>query len=315
MRRSLVADPQTTIWRVLNGECDDVPGLVLDRYGDVLIAQLHPGRLRLDESRARQIAIATAERLGLKSIYRKVFPKDRSQAAAAEVNRANADPGPWWGAPTADEVRALENGLTLLVRPYDGFSVGVFAEQRLNRQRIRAMARGGRVLNLFAYTCGFSVAAAIGGAVAVDSVDLARRFLEWGKRNLAANALPLESHRFFAADVVDYFRRAERQQKRFDLIILDPPTFSRARESRRVLSLPADWPTLLASCTGLLDSSGKLLICTNRRETTYAELEKFVRGATDEQGLRIERLPLPVDFAGDPDFSKSILVHFGGNRR
>ena len=110
--------------------------------------------------------------------------------------------------------------------------MGLFLDQRDNRRRIRAQARGKDVLNLFAYTCGFSVAAAAGGAASTVSVDLSPKALEWGRANFALSHLDPSDHQFIKSDAFDYLRRAARQGKRFDIIILDPSEL-RPRQERQ----------------------------------------------------------------------------------
>src|SRR5436190_23538728 len=131
------------------------------------------------------------------AVYRKVFPRDRN-ARRTELVPLHHDSTPWIGAPAAAEFAVMENRMRFLVRPFDGYSTGLFLEHRDNRSRIREMSVGKRVLNLSAYTCGFSVAAALGGG-ATTSVDVAVKFLEWGKRNFDENGVLLDGHTFICS--------------------------------------------------------------------------------------------------------------------
>jgi len=312
-RARLLADPNTTACRLWHGDADGIDGLVIEKLGDVLIAQLHEQRLALEESVIRGLCVRAAEELGARAVYRKVFPRERSQARE-RLARALTDPTPWWGRAAEPEFPVLENGMRLLVRPYDGYSTGLFLEQRDNRQRVRTLARGRRVLNAFAYTCGFTVAATLGGAAEVVSLDLSKRFLEWGRRNLAANGLAAAGHTFICDEIFAYYRRARRQERRFDLIILDPPTFARAKRPRRAFSIARDLEALTTGALELLDSGGDLLISTNHRGTTPAHLERTVSAAASSLGrplASVERLPLPEDFRGDPDYAKAMLARVG----
>jgi 23S rRNA (cytosine1962-C5)-methyltransferase len=167
------------------------------------------------------------------------------------------------------------------------------------------------VLNTFAYTCGFTVAAASGGAAETVSVDISPKSLDWGRRNLATNGLPLEPHQFVRSDVFEYYRRAGRRGRHFDLIVLDPPTFSRARRTRRVFSIIADLEPLVAGALSLLEANGLVLLCTNRRETTHEQLLRCIAGPVAAARRRYELVAfseLPEDFRGDPDYAKSVLV-------
>jgi 23S rRNA (cytosine1962-C5)-methyltransferase len=225
------------------------------------------------------------------------------------VARLHGDPTPWLGEAVEPEFPVLENGIRFLVRPYDGYSLGLFLEHRENRQRVRALAAGRNVLNAFAYTCAFSVAAAVGGATATVSVDVSRKHLEWGKRNFAANALEPGSHLFICSDIFDYYRRAKRQGRVFDLIILDPPTFARTKRPKQVFVLADDLERLVSGAVELLSPGGHLLLATNHRETSRRRLERAVALAAGTRPSEIvDRPGLPRDFVGDRGYARSILA-------
>jgi 23S rRNA (cytosine1962-C5)-methyltransferase len=302
-RAELLCAADTTAYRLIHGASDGAPGFYVDRFGPVLIAQFHVGRLTVSEEHCREIATALLAATGAQAVYRKTYPKDRSFDNRA-LDAAHHDPTPWIGTATADEVEATELGLRFGVRPYDGYLSGWFCEQRFQRNTVRSLSAGKRVLNLFAYTCGFSVAAALGGASFVASVDLAKRALERGRAKFARNGLSVEGHRFYARDVFDYFRQAERHDERFDLVIVDPPTF--ARGSGRAFKLPDDWPRLLEACVRRLAPGGRLLACTNHRETSAPRFEQLLRNAGAARGLRVQPAPpAAIDCPADADFAKA----------
>lgn len=296
--------------RIFNGMADGIDGLVIEKFGPVLVVQAHEGRLRLDMARIRELCEHVHARLGTVAVYRKHFAKDRADlpdSADAEHHEAE----PWIGRAVEPEQAIVENGLKFIVRPYDGFSVGLFLEHRDNRRRIRDLSSGRRVLNAFAYTCGFSVAAAAGGATAVHSVDLSKRYLEWGKRNFAANDMNLDPHLFFASDLFEFFKRARRQNRRYDLIILDPPTFSRQRRPKRVFALGEQLHSLCREAIDLLETGGLIFLATNDRSLALGRLEKTLMESARQANrwaAIVERPPLPPDFAGDPDYSKSVFL-------
>ncbi|MBU0639179.1 MAG: class I SAM-dependent methyltransferase [Planctomycetes bacterium] len=307
-RANLLNDPHTTVARVCHGAADGLPGLVIERLGEILVAQLHEQRLQLSVALARRVCAAAQERLQVRAVYVKNYFRDRG-GAAPEPTAQHRDPVPWLGERVEPELAVLENGVRFLVRPYDGFSTGLFLEHRENRARVRRLAAGSRVLNAFAYTCGFSVAAALAGAARTVSVDVSRRYLEWGQRNFAANEIELAGHTFICSDIFDYYKRARRQGRGFDLIILDPPTFARVRRPKRVFVLSADLDRLLAGALSLLEPAGHLLLATNHRGTTRRRLEQAVAAAAGRRAWQVIARPrLPQDFRGDPDFAKSILI-------
>lgn len=251
---------------------------------------------------ARRIVELLAARVGARAVYRKVFPRDRSLAGAGRAE--HREKRPWIGEAVEEEFAVREGGLRFLVRPYDGLSTGLFLDQRENRRRVRAAARGRRVLNTFAYTCGFGVAAGAGGAAEVVNVDVSRRYLEWGKRNLESNSLALEGQWFICSDVFDYLRRARRQGRVFDMVILDPPTFGRDKRSGAVFAMESDLDRLVREAVGLTAAGGLLLVSTNHRGTSAARLRRAVEATGRARVVEAPRLP--ADFAGDEGYAKSL---------
>lgn len=307
-RRALLADPDTNTCRIFNGAADGIPGLVIEKFADVLVAQQHEGRLRLSETETRNLCAQAQKFLATRAVYRKVFVRERSKSLRT-LNTLHSAPNPWLGEPVDAEIPVLENGIRYLIHPYDGYSVGLFLEHRDNRRRLRDLAAGLTVLNAFAYTCAFSVVTAVGGATTTTSVDVSKKYLEWGKRNFSANGLDLGAHRFICSDIFDYYRRAERQGGRFDLIVLDPPTFGRARRPRRTFALGADLGRLVAGAVGLLNPGGSLLVATNHRGTSCRQLEGAIASAAGPRRVRqVDRPRLPLDFVGDRAYAKAVLA-------
>ncbi|MCL2330702.1 MAG: class I SAM-dependent rRNA methyltransferase [Phycisphaerae bacterium] len=311
-RQPMLQAGVTNAIRLFHGRGDGVDGLVIELFGDVLIAQFHPGHGLPAEEQLRPAIEALRQAVGARAVYRKVFVPDRAEVPI-DVAASHVSSHPWLGEPVELEITVSEYNSRFMVRSYDGFSVGLFLEHRENRQRVRAMAAGRRVLNLFSYTCSFSVAAAQGGAANVASVDVSKRYLEWGKQNFAANDLSMEEHLFFCSDVLDFFERAKRQHRQYDLVILDPPTFARMRRPMRTFVLDQQIGSLIAGVLGLLDPGGILLLATNARQISMDRLEHEIRAAAEAAGRScsiIERPPLPADFPNDPDYSKTVFVQF-----
>ncbi len=307
-RRELLDLPDHDTVRLFHGEPDGLAGLVIERFGDVLIVQLHEGRLKAPAGDVQQIASCFMQRIGAKAVYRKHHVRDRATPDPT-IEREHHDATPWLGTSVNEEVDARESGITYRIRPYDGYSVGLFLDHRENRRRVRAMAPGRRVLNLFSYTCGFSLAAAVGGAASVSSVDLSKRYLEWGKRNFTANGLPLDGHWFFCSDALDFFKRAARQGRRYDLIVIDPPTFGRSGKGGKVFVLDELLERLGAGAVSLLDPGGHLLLACNHRRLNHDDLEGALQaGAASRKVHVLERPPLPADFPGDLDYAKTIIA-------
>jgi 23S rRNA G2069 N7-methylase RlmK/C1962 C5-methylase RlmI len=169
-------------------------------------------------------------------------------------------------------LEAAEGGLRFRVNLSDYLDTGIFPDRRLLRAKIREEAAGKRVLNLFAYTCSFSVCAAAGKAAGVDSVDLSNTYLDWGRRNFALNGFDTGGHggkgapfRFIRADVFRFLEERRRQGGTWDLIILDPPTFSNSKKMDRTLDVRRDYRELIEGCLSLLAPGGKLWVSVNAR--------------------------------------------------
>lgn len=154
-----------------------------------------------------------------------------------------------------------ENSLLFELRRDQGLSPGLFLDQRLNRNRARLVAPGARVLNLFSYTCAFSVAAAAGGAQSVVSVDLSKAFIEWGRRNMALNDHDTPNHTYWVGDAREFLRMAEKKERKFDLIIVDPPSFSRG--AKRRFAIRQDLFKIVQVCASLLSIGGRIFISSN----------------------------------------------------
>ena len=155
-----------------------------------------------------------------------------------------------------------------------GYSAGLFIDQRANRARVRRLAPK-RMLNTFAYTCSFSVVAAMAGAQTL-SVDLSKKSLDRGRANFELNNLPLDGHRFLADDVLDVLPRLERRGEKFDLLILDPPTFSLGNKGRR-WRVEEQIEDLLRIALEIAAPGASLLVSTNCTKLDRATLERTVR--------------------------------------
>lgn len=176
-----------------------------------------------------------------------------------------------------------------------GYSVGLFIDQRENRAHVRRVAPS-RLLNCFAYTCSFSVAAASAGAHTC-SIDLSRKSLERGRENFALNALPSTGHSFICDDVLEVLPRLARKGEKFDMIILDPPTFSRSQRGKP-FQVRADFESLTLAAIDLADRDAQILLSTNCSQLNERALEvmaRFCLKASRRAG-KIQRQPPPVEF-------------------
>ena len=218
----LTASADTTCYRLVHGEGDSLPGLIIDYYDGVCVLQAHSvGMFRSKGAIAEALKELYGERL--KAVY------DKSSGTAPFKAGLDLVDGYLWKAPafTADEIIVMENGNKFLVNWVEGQKTGFFLDQRDNRLSVGKLSRGRRVLNLFCYTGGFSIYALSGGAAHVDSVDSSQRAMDMVERNVTLNGFSPELHTSHCADAIDFVKNAP--ENAYDLIIVDPPAFAKHR--------------------------------------------------------------------------------------
>lgn len=285
-----IADGRTTAWRVIDGLGDGLPGVEIDNYGGHWVVQTR------DASFPEILRRSLPE--GCLSIWWKRLDQQDKQAPQLISGTA---PGKVFA------VREL--GLGYEIDLTAGYSQGLFPDQR--PQRARMMERptsGRRVLNLFAYTCAFSVAAAARGAV-TTSVDLSRPYLDWGKRNFSLNGLDPEAHFFCRGDSFEWLRRFAKKGRKWDGIVVDPPTFSRNADGK-VFRVEHDFPALAEACLAVLSPGGWLLASTNHRGLTPEHFQSLIEAGAKSAGRRIASMAagnMPPDFTDSP-YLKSFWI-------
>jgi 23S rRNA (cytosine1962-C5)-methyltransferase len=211
-------------------------------------------------------------------------------------NEERASPRPLFGDANSNlQTVATERNLKFGIDFSAGYSVGLFLDQRENRSYVRATAPK-RLLNCFAYTCSFSVAAALTGAQTVN-VDLSKKSLERGRQNLALNSLPASEHDFIADDVRPVLRRLARRGEKFDMIILDPPTFSRTKRGE-AFHVESDFEDLIVAALELVGRDTRILLSTNCETLHARDLEVMARYClkVSRRTGKLHRQPQPIDF-------------------
>jgi 23S rRNA (cytosine1962-C5)-methyltransferase len=262
------------------------------------------------------VAATDAERVaralvayGLRGVHLKRRPRaDLRRQSALDL----APAGPLAGEAAPTDLTVHEHGMRVTVSLPSGLSTGLFTDQRDNRRLVRELSEGARVLNLFAYTCTFTVAAALGGASETVSVDLSQAALDRGSANLELNGASGPRHRLLRADALSFVARAGRRGAVFDLIVLDPPSFGSA--GRRTFSVERDYAPLATQAISLLAPGGRFLAVTNHRKTSLPMLLATLHRAASAAGRSLaglRELPVPLDHphrpGGDPP-TKSVLV-------
>ena len=309
-RAPLADDAATTVYRLINGSGDGLPGVTVDRYASVFVLNLND-----EDSDPRPYVAALAALPDAWAVYLKRRPRSAARLSAEQM-AALAPDTPAWGE-RVESVTVRENGLSYLIRPGAGLSPGLFLDMRDPRAHVHALAGRGAVLNLFAYTCAFGVAAAAGGATRVLNIDAARPALAWGRENYALNGLPADPYDFVYGDAFDWLarlgRRADQHGQVFDLVIADPPSYSTVKGRRFAVS--RDYATLAATCARVAAPGGRLLLCANEarlpRQTFQRDCLRGVAAAGRGARVRSYEGAPALDFPtlpGDESHLKVLLL-------
>lgn len=238
----------------------DEQAFTVDVFGDVAVLSLYEARGAEQELELGRALFRAAK---LRAVYLKRRPRDaHGKKESADV----APVEPLCGTPVPT-IEVEEAGAKFEIRPANGLSVGLYVDSRDARAWVRANARGRTVLNLFSYTCGFSVASRLGGAERAVNVDFSRKVLDWGELNHGLNALAVDRRDFIAGDCFDWLGRFAKKGEQFGMVVVDPPSFSNA-DGRRFRA-EADYPELVAAASRVV-APGGLIVCSCNLETLGA---------------------------------------------
>jgi 23S rRNA (cytosine1962-C5)-methyltransferase len=288
----------TDAYRLVNGEGDNLPGLTVDRYGEYLLLQLYCSGW---QNHLQLVARVLQDLLHPMGIYAKSRPqKTRELEAMGNTKRYGRL---ITGTPSPQPLQVRENGLNFLVNLEQGLNTGLFLDQRRNRRDLMARARGKRLLNLFAHTAAFSVAAVAAGGKEVTSVDASPAYTEWGKANFGANRLNPKRHEFIVGDCLAVMSELASQGKSYDIILMDTPSFSTTSSSR--FTTRGGTADLVTAALPLLQAGGLLIASSNHQKVDVADyLKELRRGVLlAGSGLQVislggqpEDFPYPVTF-------------------
>ena len=283
-KREHLLTAETDLVRLIDGEGDGLPGIILENFGLgwlVSTQQASLDRRILDE------LSALAPSLYWKRLdqHLKEAPQHLSRPELPEF------------------FTGKENGLISRLSFQSGYSQGIFIDQRDNRAHLRELAEPGQtVLNTFSYTGFFSVAAAVSGAT-TTTLDLSQVYLDWAKENFRLNELDPADHYFCKGDTFHWLKRFAKQGRRFDYIVLDPPTFSRD-DKGKVFRVEKDYGRLFKLALDCLEPGGTILACTNFRGMRTHEFEDQLKKAS-RKPLKLVSADMPDDFTESP-YLKSI---------
>jgi 23S rRNA (cytosine1962-C5)-methyltransferase len=268
--------PTTNAYRVVNGEGDFLPGLVVDRYADFLVCQfLTAGMDALRE----EVVGALGRLLPVQGLY------ERSEGAVREQEELPERAGVLAGVEPPALVEVEENGIKFAVDLRRGQKTGLFLDQRDNRLLVRSLARGQRILNCFAYTGGFAAYAVQGGAKQVISLESSRAALELGKQALRLNGLPVAEEDWIKADAFSFLKSCTEQ---FDIVILDPPSLARRRAD--VEAAAGGYKYLNLHALRLLGPGGLLITFCCSQHVPPDLFQKIVFGAAVDSRRRLQVL-------------------------
>ena len=299
--RLRVVEPDTTGYRLVNAENDDLPGIRVDWWDHFAVIALDSPALG---GMVPLVADWLEANLSPRGIYL-CYRKDRRDTRNWE--RVQPEPGLVRGRAPTGPVTVKERGLSFLVHPSEGPDVGLYSDMRGVRAFLEPHWGGTEVLNTFAYTGAFSVSAAMNGAASVDTVDLSARYLERAEANFVANGLDPDLHQFREQDTFKALDHDRRTGRTYDRVVLDPPSFSHS--SAGTWSAKKDMPRLVAASARILAPQGWLIAASNQGDLSPRQFSGMV-----QDGIRrAKRQAKLLWFGGQgPDFPAAL--HFPEGR-
>ncbi|MEO1770937.1 class I SAM-dependent methyltransferase [Candidatus Enterococcus ferrettii] len=283
-RQFFLSDNNTTAFRLFNGEGDGLGGITVDYYDGYLVVSWYNETIHHFR---RMLTDCLQKILHPKGIVEKI----RFSSELPESNWVS-------GEKPHEPLIILENGVSYATYLDEGYMTGIFLDQKEVRSRLtEGAALGKRVLNMFSYTGAFSVAAAYGGAVETTSVDLAQRSLPKTKEQFEVNGLSLEQNRIVVMDTFEYFRYAARKNLKYDLIVLDPPSF--ARNKKKTFSVLKDYGRLIEGSLNILPSKGTIVASTNASNYAIEKFQTAIEQVFKDQKVSYslsDSYRLPADF-------------------
>ncbi len=307
LRSRLFASGETDAYRLVHGESDRMPGLVLDRYAHVAVLRTDGDAAAALFTRHADLFERQLKALGIETLLHRHVGSDRARPGAAQPPQRASGPELLWGPAVTDAVHVREHAMPFASDLIRGQKTGSFLDQRDNRKRVRQLASGRRVLNLFSYAGGFSQAAVLGGAAHVTSVDIAHDAHRTAHASFKLAGLDPSQHAFVTADAFQWLDAAKDQ---FDLIISDPPSF--APNEKSVPKALAAYKRLHRACARLLADDGVLCAASC---SSHVDARMFLGTLDDatleERPLRvIEQHGAPSDHPVLPAFPEGAYLKF-----
>lgn len=266
-------------YRLIHAEADGLPAMIVDKYGDYLSCQV----LSLGMAQRMPMFVELlAELVQPKGIY------ERSDVLVRSLEGLPQTTGVLYGEEPPSDLEIVEHGARFRVDLKTGQKTGFFLDQRLNRGRVRELARG-RVLNTFCYTGGFSIAAALGDATEVVSVDISPEAIALAEQNARLNGVEGKST-WIAANAFDYLREAEKAGEKFDVVILDPPAFTKNKES--IPGAIRGYKEINLRAMRLLNPGGLLVSSSCSHHISPQMFVEVINGAASDTRKRLRQIEL-----------------------
>lgn len=275
-----------TCYRIYDHDLPEFPFCIEVYQDKVYVAEYHR-RHRMEEDIHQNWLIKCVTVISeiLQSANENIFLKTRQRKQGRKGQYQKVDSA-------NEEFEVIENGLKFFVNLTDYLDTGLFLDHRTTRQMVREQCNEKKVLNLFAYTGSFSVYAASGNAAAVTTVDLSNTYLAWAERNMKLNGFTDETKfKWVRADVKQYLKTIPSAS--FDLIVMDPPTFSNSQRMEDILDIQRDHPGLINDCLRALSAEGKLYFSTNF--TKFVLNKELIKSSEIKD---ITKVTTPFDFVG-----------------
>lgn len=317
MSRADIRAAETDALRIVDGRGDGFDDLAIDDFAGHWLVETRGAHFpewmdtNLEIRKSGKEKSASSDSLPDFLISRFVFP-GVVEPESIYWKKLGEKESPVWiaGKKLEQPFVVRENGIRFWIDFNAGYSQGIFLDQRDNRLALRqavgrlcetpdaASQRRPTVLNCFAYTCAFGVSAALGGAATVN-LDLSKRYLEWGRRNYALNGIDPGQHDFIFGDVSEWLKRFRKKGRLFDIVLLDPPTFSR-NEKGAVFTVGSGFGPLVREAESVLNPGGVLFCSTNQRGLGAPEFRRLISsGLESPSAWEWRSSPMPPDFSGE----------------
>lgn len=265
LRKKHIDQTTTNVYRLVNSYGDALPEVTIDVYNKNLLVQyFKPCNTPAKEG----IYSALIEILVPDSITEKIRLK--GEDIKTHLVTGKELPG---------NFVVLENGIKFDISFLEGGGTGLFLDQRDNRKKIQALANNKEVLNCFCYTSSFSIYAILGGAISTTNIDLSKKAIEWSKKNFLLNQLDVNDHEFIVGDVWEWLRRFQKKGRTFDVIIIDPPSFSTSKTT--VFTAEKDIPGLIGAGLDILREDGILAFSTNIAKINFSNFFQLLSRVKD----------------------------------